>query len=82
MSHGTEIVREEQITDECIAVTIRCCGDSKTDATRTIYGVHLKSQDDIAAEIDQHHDSVAQKHAGMLAGRDHLKNLTNRVKQH
>jgi hypothetical protein len=70
--HVTEVVKQEQHSDESVAVTIRCCDDPKTDSTLTIYGVAKHSAETIAEAIDKHHNKVAAKHQGMQAGKQHL----------
>jgi hypothetical protein len=89
MQHTTEIVRQQQTSDEIISVTVRCCGDSATDSTRSIHvlirqnGVVVpRNADEIQSDIDGHHDEVAAKHAGMVAGKGHILNLTNTTKTH
>jgi hypothetical protein len=80
--HKTEIIKHEQPNDECIAVTIRCCGDAKTDSTTTINAAHKLALAEIEARVEAHHDLVAAKHEGMLGGRRHLEGLKGRVKEH
>ena len=82
MDHRTEIIKHEQPNDECIAVTIRCCGDPKTDSTTTINAAHTLTLDQIEASVDEHHDLVAKKHTALAAGRSHLEKLKGMVKQH
>ena len=80
--HVTEIVKQKQESDEAISVTIRCCCNPQTDSTLTIYGVHAKSEADIAAEVDKHHDRVASKCNGMAAGVSALAALIKKTKTH
>ena len=82
MSHITEIIKHEQPNDECISVTIRCCGDPKTDSTTTINAAHTLTLEQIEAKVEAHHDLVAVKHEGLAAGRKHLDGLKGKVKQH
>jgi hypothetical protein len=82
MNHTTEIIKHEQPNDECIAVTIRCCGDLKTDSTTTINAAHTLTLEQIEIEVEKYHDRVAQKHESMTAGRKHLDGLRGRIKQH
>jgi len=79
--HTTEIVKTQQASDEAVSVTIRCCADPKTDSALTVYGVAKLSADQMAQEIDKHHDRVAAKHAGMLSGKQHLASV-NKKKEH
>ena len=80
--HITEIVKTEQVSDEAIAVTVRCCSNPKSDSTVTIYGVHSKSPADIAAEVDKHHSRVASKCHGVGAGKSLLDTLSKKPKTH
>jgi hypothetical protein len=82
MDHITEIIKHEQPNDECIAVTIRCCKEHQTDSTMTINAAHTLTLEQIEAQVDAHHDTVAQKHGSMTAGRKHLDGLKGLVKQH
>jgi hypothetical protein len=82
MAHTTAVVRQEQPNDDCVTVTIRCCDDSKTDSTTTIYSLHAQTPEEIKAKIDAHHDAVASKHAGMLVGTATLATLSKRSKIH
>jgi len=73
--HTTEIVETTQLNNECISVKIRCCGDSLTDEVVTIYRVHTLTPEQIQQQIDAHHDAVAQKHRGLLAGLAHVESI-------
>ncbi len=80
--HTTRIVKTQQASDEAIAVTIRCCENPQTDSTVTIYGVASKSAADIDAKVSKHHDVVAAKCAGMMAGKQILKDIVLIPKVH
>jgi hypothetical protein len=80
--HITEIVKHEQVSDEAIAVTVRCCSNPKTDSTFTIYGVHAMSPEQLQAKVDAHHDRVASKCHGMGAGKSLLSTLSKKPKTH
>jgi hypothetical protein len=80
--HITEIVKQEQVSDEAIAVTVRCCSNPKTDSTFTIYGVHKLTLDQLNEAVDKHHSRVAAKCEGLSAGRDLLANLKKTSKTH
>lgn len=83
MSHTTEIVgKPKQVSDEAIAVTIRCCGDPKSDSTLTIYGIGKITADELNAQIDAHHDRVAAKHHGMGTGKSLLSGIIAKTKTH
>lgn len=80
--HITQIVRQEQVSDECIAVTVRCCQNPKTDSTVTIYGIAAMDHAAVEAEVEKHHDRVAAKCDGMKKASDHLATLMTKTKQH
>ena len=89
MVHETEIVYEESSNDENIVVTIRCCGDPKTDSPVTIPVVNLvdgshspRLPEEIIADIEAHHDRVKLKHEAIQSAKVHLKNIKNRKKVH
>jgi hypothetical protein len=82
MSHTTQVVKIEQVSDECICVKIRCCDDEKTDAVLTVYNVMNLTQEQIEAQIDKHHDRVAAKCAGMAKAKGHLQLVGNQTKVH
>jgi hypothetical protein len=81
MKHTTEIVKTEQASDEAVSVIIRCCADPKTDSALTVYGIAKLSADQMAKEIDLHHDRVAVKHEGMVAGKTRLS-VVSMKKEH
>jgi len=58
MAHITTIISKRQVSDDAIAVTIRCCANAKTDSTVTIYGASTKTPAQINARIDKHHDHL------------------------
>ena len=82
MSHKTEIIKQVQISDTSIAVTIQCCGDPKTASTITIANAHKLTQEDATKQIDAHHDAVKAKHEGMVNGFSLLDGLSNKIKEH
>jgi hypothetical protein len=82
MNHITEIIRTQQMSDEALAVTIRCCGDPKTDSVLTIYGVGKLSSEQMALDIDKWHNRVAAKCQGMATGKYLLGVMSSRSKTH
>ena len=82
MEHVTTIVSTRQVSDEAVAITIRCCGNSKTDSTLTIYGVGRLTPEKLASDIDRHHDRVAEKCQGMSSGKSLLDALDTKTKTH
>lgn len=81
MSHKTEIIKATT-TDEAIAITIRCCGDEKTDSSRTVYGIHKMTAEQLEVEVNNHHDLVAAKHEAMGKMKDALGSLNTKTKVH
>ena len=80
--HITEIVDQKQVSDEAVAVTVRCCCDPLTDSTVTIYGIHQMSPEELSRQVDFHHDRVAKKCHGMGNGKLLIKNLITKTKTH
>ena len=80
--HITEIVKTEQVSDEGVAVTIRCCNNPKTDSTVTIYGVHAMSPEKLQEQVDKHHSRVALKCHGTGTGKSLLDTLSKKPKTH
>lgn len=81
MAHTTEVIKAIE-TDEAIAITIRCCGEPKTDSVLTVYGIHKVTPEVLDAELHTHHDRVAAKHVAMGKAKAHLSNLTVKTKAH
>jgi hypothetical protein len=82
MAHITTIISKRQVSDDAIAVTIRCCANAKTDSTVTIYGASTKTPAQINARIDKHHDDVAKKCAGMGNAKTLLDHAVQQSKTH
>lgn len=82
MAHTTQVVESTQISDECIALKIRCCDDPLTDSVVTIMNVHTYTPAEIEAFVDKHHDHVKTRHSGLVAGLSHLNTLSNKIKKH
>ncbi len=82
MPHQTEVVKTEHTHDDAIAVTVRCCGNPKTDAVLTIYNAHKLTAEQVAAKVDKHHDQVSARHAGVQEMLQHLSTLKTLKKTH
>ena len=80
--HLTEIVKQEQSSDEAIAVTVRCCSNPKTDSSLTIYGAHAMTPEQVEAKIDAHRDKVVAKCNAMGKLSDHLTKISLAPKTH
>ena len=80
--HITEIVKTQQVSDEAVAVTVRCCSNPKTDSTVTIYGVPNLTPEQLQAHVDKHHSRVASKCHGMVNGKSILDTLSKKPKTH
>ncbi len=82
MTHTTKIVSTRQVSDEAVAITIRCCDNSKTDSTLIIYGVGRLTPEKLTSDIDRHHDRVAAKCQGMSSGKSLLDAVIAKTKTH
>jgi hypothetical protein len=82
MSHTTKIVKTQQLSDEAVGITIRCCDNKLTDSTLTIYNVGKLSPEQLTKDIDMHHDRVAVKCAGMASGKGFIDGLVKKTKTH
>ena len=82
MAHNTIIVSKRQVSDDAIAVTIRCCANAKTDSTTTIYGASTMTPAELNAKIDAHHNRVAKKCTGMGATKTALDLIVQQTKTH
>jgi hypothetical protein len=82
MSHTTKIVKTQQLSDEAVAVTIRCCDNKLTDSVLTIYDVGKLSPEQLTKDIDKHHDRCAEKCASMASGKTLLDGLVKKTKTH
>jgi hypothetical protein len=81
--HVTKIIGDpEQPNDECVWLRFRCCDDSTTDTTLTLFAVHTMTPEQMKEKVDAFHDAVAIKHAAMIAGRLFLQNLPEPTKEH
>lgn len=82
MNHVTEIISTQQVSDEAIAVKIRCCDNPLTDSVHTLYGVAKMSALQLEQIIDAHHNRVALKHQGMASGKHLLDTVISKTKIH
>ena len=82
MKHTTKIVATKQESDEALSVRIRCCSNPKTDSVLTIYGVGKLSAEQLEADVDAHHNRVAQKCQEMTTGKGLLVGLAMTSKTH
>lgn len=82
MAHMTKIIKMEQVSDEAVTVTVRCCDDPHTDSVLTIYGIHNLSATKLDEYINKHHDNVAAKCKGMGLGKDLLSRAIAKTKKH
>jgi hypothetical protein len=80
--HVTQIVKATQVSDEAVAVTVRCCDNPKSDSTVTIYGIHEMTPETLQAKVDKHYSRVAKKCHGMGAGQSLLATLSKMPKAH
>jgi hypothetical protein len=82
MSHKTEIVKTAQTSDECIAITIRCCGNPKMESVLTVANVGKLTPAELAKKIDEHHDRTAAKCDAMQKASAHLATAMPKTKIH
>jgi hypothetical protein len=82
MAHLTEIIKMEQLSDEAVGVTVRCCGNKATDSVLTIYGIAKMDAEKLSEYIDLHHDRVASKCKGMTSGKILLDVIVAKTKHH
>jgi len=82
MTHTTKVIREAQVSDEDMAVTIRCCDNPKTDSTMTIHGFYKLTAAQLDTAYNKHHDRVAAKCQGMDIGKQLLVSAVTRTKTH
>jgi hypothetical protein len=80
--HTTKVIKTEQLTDESIAVTIRCCENAKTDSVLTIAQAYKINAADVETMIEKHHDAVKARCLGMQTTLRQLKGLKNLNKVH
>jgi hypothetical protein len=82
MAHLTEIIKMEQLSDEAVGVTVRCCGNVATDSVLTIYGIAKMDAMKLHEYIDKHHNRVAEKCKGMTSGKQLLDVIVAKIKHH
>ena len=80
--HTTEIISQKQISDRGIAVTIRCCGNPKSDSTLTIQNAASLTHDAIEKLIDLHHDRTKNTCERVQRHSEYLANIKNKTKTH
>ncbi len=62
MAHSASIVRVHEPADGILAVTVRCCGDPKTDSVLSIHALHREDAE-ILKDIQAHKARVEHLHA-------------------
>lgn len=75
MPHQSQIIRVREAADGILAVTVRCCGDKKTDSVLTINNLS-RGTDAIDADIAKHQKRVEQLHADKKAATEHIQRLS------
>lgn len=78
MKHSSAIIQITEPADGLLAVTVRCCGDPKTDSVLTLHELH-RSEAEIDADIALHQARVETLHANKLRAKEHLSRLGARV---
>lgn len=74
MAHTSQIVNIEDAADGLLAITVRCCGDPKTDSVLTLHELH-RSEAEIDADIAAHHARVQKLHAAKAFAKVHIARL-------
>jgi hypothetical protein len=78
MTHTSQIVKIEEPADGLLAVTVRCCGDPKTDSVLTIHELH-RSDVEIDADVAAHQARVEKLHAAKAHAKNHIARLAGMV---
>jgi hypothetical protein len=76
MPHKSVVVRVEEPADGLLAVTIRCCGDPKTDSVLTIHELH-RSEAEIDKDIADYQARVEKLHEAKARALAHIARITN-----
>jgi hypothetical protein len=74
MAHLSAIVNVSEPADGILAVTVRCCGDEKTDSVVTIHELH-RSPEELDREVKAHQSRVETLHAQKQAAKGHILRL-------
>lgn len=72
--HSSTIIKVHEPADGILAVTVRCCGDPKTDSVHTIHQLS-RSKEVIKQEIAAHQAKVEQLHADKASAIELMKEL-------
>jgi hypothetical protein len=73
--HTSAIIQITEPVDGLLAVTVRCCGDPKTDSVLTLHELH-RSDEEIDADIATHQARVENLHAAKIRAKEHLVRLS------
>jgi hypothetical protein len=73
--HSTETVETKVISDEAVAVRVRCCEDPSTDSWHVLQITGETSEKDIKSWHDGRHEDVKAKHAARSKAHSLLKTL-------
>lgn len=74
MAHKSQIVHLEVPAAGLLAVTVRCCGDPKTDSTLTLHELDRPTEQ-IDGDLAAHQAKVESLHASTLAAKQHFERL-------
>lgn len=78
MPHKSAILKIDEPGDGVLAVTIRCCGDPKTDSVLTIHELH-REEAAIDKDIADHQARVEKLHAAKTHAKNHIARLAGRT---
>jgi len=74
MTHKAHIVGVEVPAAGLLAVTVRCCGDPKTESRLTLHELD-RPLEQIDADVAAHQAKVENLHASTLAAKEHFERL-------
>lgn len=70
-NHSSAIVKITEPADGLLAVTVRCCNDSKTDSVLTLHNLE-RTGEELDAAIAVHQQKVESRHAAKHAALGHF----------
>ena len=72
--HQSAIIKVHEPADGILAVTVRCCGDPKTDSVLSIHELH-RTDEEIRKDIADHQARVEKLHADKLRAKELMGKL-------
>lgn len=74
MPHSSSIVNVHEAADGILSVTIRCCGDPKTDSVVSIHEL-ARSEEEIDQDVAVHRSRVEKMHEAKGRVKAHLERI-------